>query len=258
MLTVFFRYRGDGIGGHLPPAQVVRVADAAVRTGLPDLALHILAPVHGRLRGKDRTEAKRILAEAALAKGEDAHAVRLATEVVRATWAPATRRAADRVRGEALLRLGRLAEAAPVLRDVGGPDHLLALGRAYLQRPETAAEAAAVAAPALRSGDPGTDGVAAPPADVGGLLGLAQAAEQAGERTLAASALRTALERAPAEGTGGLHYRLAHAEAAAADPAAAAAAYTSAAANETDPLLAQAAAASAAYYRLLGRQGDAP
>ena len=270
MLTAFFRYRGDGVARHLPPAEVVHVADAALQVGVPDLGMRILAPVHAGLRGAARAEARRILAQAALAKGEPAQAEHLAAEAARAAKTPEIRAEAERLRADALLRLGRVEEAARLLGDVRDTGRLLALAAG--QRGQGGEAATAIAAledalaktgPAAARRSPGAapDEVAGEElerpreGEVGNLLALAAAADRAGEHALAAMALRTALRLAPDEAGAGARYRLAHVESASAGPAAAAATYADAAAKETDPLLARAAAASAAYYRVLEERG---
>jgi hypothetical protein len=263
MLTVFYRYRGDGVGRHLAPAQVVQIADAALEVGVPDLGMRILTPVHAQLRGQARADARRILAQAALAKGEHAQAEQLATEASRAAKSPEARAEAQRLRAEALLQLGRVEDAARLLADGRDTAKLLALAAgARGQGGGDAAKAIEALEGAL--GTP-TGSAAAEPAgdarsgEVENLLALAAAAERAGEHTLAATALRAALRLAPQKAGAGVRYQLAQVEAASASPAAAAASYADAATKETDPLLARAAAASAAYYRIVGAlDADAP
>lgn len=258
MLTVFFRYRGDGIARHLPPAEVVHIADAALKVGVPDLGMRILSPVHAQLRGPARTEARRILAEAALAKGENAQAEHLATEAARAAKSPEARAEAERLRAEALLQLGRVEEAARLLGSGRDAGRLLALAAGNPGQGGEAAQAIEALEGALAKPAEGTAAQPIPAAREGeleNLLALAAAADRAGEHALAATALRTALRLSPEAPGAGVRYQLAHVESASASPAAAAATYADAAAKETDPLLARAAAASAAYYRALEERG---
>ncbi len=262
MLTVFYRYRGDGIGRHLAPLQVVQVAEAALKVGVPDLAMRILSPVHAELRGTTRADARRILAQAALARGEHAQAEHLATEASRAAKSPAARAEAQRLRAEALLQLGRVEEAARLLGEGRDAGRFLALAAGDHDRGAEAAEAIEALEGALLKTEAGA---AAPPSagpregELEDMLALAAAAQRAGEHTLAATALRTALRLSPQAAGAGVRYQLAHAESASAGPAAAVATYSEAAAKETDPLLARAAAASAAYYRVLrDLEGGAP
>jgi hypothetical protein len=97
-----------------------------------------------------------------------------------------------------------------------------------------------------------------PPATLEAWLALADAAEAAGDRTLAAAALRAAIDRFPGTAVRGVYYRLARLESTDADPGHAAEAYATAAQHERDPLLARAARADAAYYRAMQQYQDRP
>jgi tetratricopeptide (TPR) repeat protein len=262
ILTVFYRHRADGIGRHLGPPEVLRVAQAAAAVGLPDLAMRIVSPVHEQLRGKGRLAARRLLASAALAKGENAHAVRFADQAEAGSEPPEARAEAQRLRAEGLLALGRVDEAAALLGALGGREELLTLGNAYLRDvgdPQRAVEVLEralrePAAPAAETA-PGTRDAAEDSRALEGWLALAEAADLQGRPGLTASALREAARLASGEAVAGLHYHLARAEAAEAQPERAAETYAAAAEHEQDPLLARAAAAGAQYYRTIGRQG---
>lgn len=252
MLAMFYRYRSDGVGAHLEPRDVVRVGEAAARLGLPELVVPIVSTVDGQVRGATRARASRLLAEAALAEGEGAEALRATGEMARAGDA-AEQAAVDRIRGHALLQLGRIDEAAQVLRPEGEREDLLALGRAYLRDQKDVAKAQSVLAPVLSGG-----GEDEQPATLEAWLALADAAEAAGDRALAAAALRAAIERFPGKAVRGVHYRLARLESADADPSRAAETYATAAQRERDPLLARAARADAAYYRAMQQYEGRP
>lgn len=254
LLTAFYRYRADGIGRHLRPEDVVRVAEAAVADGLPELAVQILAPVQERLTGSQRATARLIAAEAALAKGEGAHALRLTREMPRAAMSAADRDNVNRLRAHALLRLGRLEEAARLLETLGAPADLIALGRAYLQQEAKADKALEVLQRALAGTGDGSGGQAVPLVE--GWLALADAAGRAGKHAAAASALRAAIRARGSKATAGMRYQIADKEAIGAAPEQAASTYARAAEQETDPLFARAAAASAAYYTALQVTGS--
>jgi tetratricopeptide (TPR) repeat protein len=254
ILTVFYRYRGDGIGRHLRPQDVVRVAEAATRVGLHDLAIQILSPVYLRTRGEVRTAARRLQAQAALAMGENVHALRLVDPPGRSGEGASRLAAVERLRGEALLRLGRLDEAAMVLQPLRKREDLVALGTAYLHEADDADKAAQILQAAVAGTEEASEQLS--PAVLDGWLTLADAADAAGNQTLAAGTVRTTLRLFGDQPAAGLRYRLAQLESAGADPASAAASYAGAAEAESDPLFARAAAASAAYYRVLERHPE--
>jgi tetratricopeptide (TPR) repeat protein len=251
ILTVFYRYRGDGIGRLLAPEDVVRVAGAASAVGLDELAVEILAPVHARLRGDARVEARRLLAAAAVARGEHTHAVRL-TEETRGSQE--TRAAMMRLRADALLGLGRVDEAAAILERLGMRAALVTLGK---RRLHTGADSARIPDTLTRALVSTGMKVKAPRDAVrDGWLALAQAASEAGDPQLEMQALRAVLALGP--GPAGVHYRLARVTATGAGPGEAAATYVSAADNESDVLFKRAAAAGAAYYEAVRRTGTTP
>jgi len=255
MLAMFYRYRSDGVGAHLRPRDIVRVAEAAAHLGLPELVVPLLSTVEGRVGGATRARAGMLLAQAALAQGEGAEALRATGDVVRTARDLDELAVAERIRGQALLQLGRIDEAAAVLRVGGERDDLLALGAAYLRDAHDVEKAQSVLA-ALLSEEPGAGG--REPDTLDAWLGLADAAEATGDHELALAALRTALERFPDGAVHGVHYRLARLESRESDPGRAAAAYASAAERESDPLLARAAKADAAYYRVVQQRGGRP
>jgi tetratricopeptide (TPR) repeat protein len=250
ILTVFYRYRGDGIGRLLAPDGVVRVAAAASAVGLDALAVEILAPVHARLRDDARVEARRLLAAAAVARGEHTHALRLTEE----TRGPAeTRAAMMRLRADALLGLGRVDEAAAVLDRLGTREALVRLGKRRLRGGTDSARIPDALTRALVT--TGRDVTTPREAVLDGWLALAHAASEAGDPQLETEALRAALALGP--GPAGVHYRLAEVAATGAGPGEAAATYVSAAHNESDALFKRAAAAGAAYYEAVRGTGAA-
>ncbi len=256
ILTVFYRNRGDGIGRLLPPEDVLRVAGAASTLGLHALAVEILAPVHARLRGDARVEARRLVAAAAVARGEHAHAARLTEEVRRTEGSATTRAAMARLRAGALLRLGRVDEAVAILEQLGGRQTLVALGSASLHEAGDARRAVAVLTRALA--DAGAHAEVPRDAVLDGWLALAHAASQTDDPRLEAQALRAALDLDTGAGTDGLHYRFARVATAGARPGEAAAAYAGAARDEGDALFKRVAAAGAAYYEAVRAVGATP
>jgi tetratricopeptide (TPR) repeat protein len=255
ILAMFYGYRSDGVGGHLRPREIVRVAEAAARLGLPELVVPILSTVEGRVRGATRAHAGTLLAEAALAQGEGAAALRATGDVARSARDLGQLAVAERIRGQALLQLGRIDEAAAVLRAGGERDDLLALGAAYLRDGHDVEKAQSVLA-ALLSEEQSAGGTE--PDTLEAWLGLVDAAEASGDNELALAALRTALERFPDDAVRGVHYRLARLESHESDPGRAAEAYATAAEREPDRLLARAAEADAAYYRVVLQHEGTP
>jgi hypothetical protein len=254
ILTVFYRYRGDGIARLLAPADVGRVAGAAAALGLSDLAAEILAPVHARLDDTARAEARRIIAGAALARGEDAYAARLTSPALGAVGAPATLAAIQRLRTQALLRLGRVDEAALLLTASRDRRALIDLGQAYLRGGGTAKAAETL----RRAADAPETAADERLALQDGWLALAAQARTENDHGLEAEAVRAARTVVPATGSAGLRYRVAESAAHAAVPADAAEGYADAAVGESDALFARAAAAGAAYYHALDALGEQP
>ena len=248
ILAVFYGYRGDGVGSHLHPEGVVRVASAAAELGLPDLAVQVVLPVSNRVGGTARVEAQRILAQAALDKGDDANVLRLTEDITRSEEGGQRRSAVARIRSVALLRLDRVDEAVSLLRVFGTREDLVALVTKYLHVKRDPEKAYVILESALAGAEKAGE---RSPALLAGWLAMAEAAGQAGKHELAAAALRTAIRLFPDEAAAGMQYRLAHAESMGASPAQAAERYATAAQMEGDPLLARAARAEAAYFRAL-------
>ena len=248
ILAVFYGYRGDGVGSHLHPEGVVRVASAAAELGLPDLAVQVVFPVSNRVGGTARVEAQRILAQAALDKGDDAKVVRLTEDIARSEEGGQRRAAVARIRAAALFRLDRVDEAVSLLRVFGTREDLVALGTKYLDVKRDPERAYVILESALAGAEKAGE---RSPALLAGWLAMAEAAGQAGKHEFAAAALRTAIRLFPDEAAAGMQYRLAHSESMGASPARAAERYATAAQMEGDPLLARAARADAAYFRAL-------
>jgi tetratricopeptide (TPR) repeat protein len=195
-----------------------------------------------------RVEAHRVLAEAAMAKGDYTKVLRLTEDILHSTQRDRHRAGVARVRAAALLRLDRVDEAADLLRDRGAREDLIRLGTTYLHLKDDPEKAYAI----LESALSGTEKAGErSPALLTGWLAMVDAADEAGKHERAAAALRTVIKLFPDKATMGMQYRLARLESVGASPARAAERYAAAARVEGDPLLARAAAADAAYYRVL-------